>query len=84
MTLTKKVEEINQKDDAQTLLVTIPQDLFAKISLQLADVVRISGKTMTLSEFINESLWFAVYCQEEEERREEEQRLEESDKREKA
>ena len=83
MTLTKKVEEMNQKDATQALLVKIPQDLFAKINLQLADVVHISGKPMTLSEFINESLWFAVYCQEEEDRREEEQRLKESDKREK-
>lgn len=73
---------MNQKDDAQTLLVKIPQDLFTKINLQLADVVRISGKPMTLSEFINESLWFAVYCQEEEDQREEEERLAESDKRE--
>lgn len=83
MTLTKKVEEMNQKDDTQTLLVTISRDLFNKITLQLADVVRISGNPMTLSEFINESLWFAVYCQEEEEQREEEHKLAELDKREK-
>ena len=74
VTLTKKVEEMNQKDEAQTLLVTIPRDLFTKITLQLADVVRISGKPMTLSEFINEALWFFVYCEEEA------QKLEESDK----
>lgn len=82
MTLTKKVEEMIQKDDAQALLVTIPRDLFTKITLQLVDVVRISGKPMTLSEFINEALWFFIYCEEQERQWEEAQRLAKSDKRE--
>lgn len=51
-TLSKAVKEMQQKPNAQEVIVTMPQELFSKFNAYLFDCNRSAGTTVSLSALI--------------------------------
>jgi len=64
-----------QKKGAETILLEMPQKLFFKVTVYLADYVRDSGKDVSLSELICDAIDFYIYCDEQNNRSEAEEKI---------
>jgi len=79
-TLSKAVKEMQQRQDTQTVMITMPQELFAQFNAYLSYSNNIIGRKVNLSELICEAMQFHLWAEEENKRREEEYERAQSEK----
>ena len=73
--LAKTVKDMHQKQDTQTVIVTIPNELLFKVNAYLSDILPIIDNTVSLSDLICDALDLYLDAEKENEKLEEERRL---------
>jgi len=75
LTLAKTVKDLQQKQDTQTVIITIPKELLIKVNAYLSDISPIMGHTVSLSDLTCDAFDLYLDAEKENEKLEEERRL---------
>jgi len=79
-TLTKTIKDMQHNPVTQSFMITIPQELFIRLNAYLSDYMRNTRETVSLSDFISDTIDVYIYCGEQDNRTEDKGKLAELEK----